>query len=368
MTAGFGISVAEVALEAWTECRPKGYVVEERRFPELLPAIFSHVPKGSFWQESEELEELFVPRSAADKPVFLQLLKAQGGKVHFLYFWKAFGEVARMGDTSFDDGLTSELETLRDRILRRLEEESQGRRWMGFGVHPFTSKLKTQALLGEVHRAAAMSESPKFWQAFAESLAEPQQADLSLEELTYVLLSLLRYAPVWEQQQAGPSPVGAGVPDTRASEALVVRLNIYDVSREESIQKLNRVLAHQYSPIKLGGVFHAGVEVNGLEWSFGFSPAETHPGVACVQPKRHPQHHFRQTVVLRETKVAAEDIAGIISDMIEEYPGNDYDLLRRNCCHFADDFCRRLGVGGIPGWVHRLARLGASIDNVMKLM
>mmetsp|Transcript_116693 Transcript_116693/g.341613 ORF Transcript_116693/g.341613 Transcript_116693/m.341613 type:complete len:365 (-) Transcript_116693:82-1176(-) len=364
MTCGFGISVAEVALEAWTECRPRGYVVEEGRLPDLLPAIFGHVPKGSFWQQSTDLSELFVPRSAGDKPVFLQLLKPQGGKVHFLYFWKAFGEVARMADSSFDDGLASELEMVRDRILRKLEEESQNRRWaMAFGAHPYAGRLKTQALNSEIHRAAAMSVCPKFWQAFTESLAESQKGDLNLEELTYVFLSLLRYAPVWEQQASK-----ASAPDAAATDGLTVRLHIYDVSREESIQKLNRVLAHQYSPVKLGGVFHAGVEVNGLEWSFGYSPAEAHPGVACVQPKKHPQHHFRQTVVLKETKMPPEDIAGIISNMIEEYPGYDYDLLRRNCCHFADDFCRRLGVGGIPGWVHRLARLGASIDNVMRIM
>ncbi|CAE7283269.1 unnamed protein product [Symbiodinium sp. CCMP2592] len=43
-------------------------------------------------------------------------------------------------------------------------------------------------------------------------------------------------------------------------------------------------------------------------------------------------------------------------------PTPDYDLLRRNCCHFADDFARRLGVGGIPGWVMRLAKVGAGVE------
>ena len=44
------------------------------------------------------------------------------------------------------------------------------------------------------------------------------------------------------------------------------------------------------------------------------------------------------------------------------YPGGDYDLLRRNCCHFADDFARRLGVGGIPSWIMRLAKIGAGVE------
>ena len=27
----------------------------------------------------------------------------------------------------------------------------------------------------------------------------------------------------------------------------------------------------------------------------------------------------------------------------QEYSAESYDLLRKNCCHFADDLCRRLG-------------------------
>merc|ERR1712226_984265 len=57
---------------------------------------------------------------------------------------------------------------------------------------------------------------------------------------------------------------------------------------------------------------------------------------------------------------------GIISCMVEEYPGDDYDLLRRNCCHFADDFCQRLGVGSIPGWIYRLARVGAGVATMLE--
>merc|ERR1719210_85353 len=80
----------------------------------------------------------------------------------------------------------------------------------------------------------------------------------------------------------------------------------------------------------------------------------------------HPTHRFRQTVRLRNSKFSGEDIAAMISELIEEYPGSDYDLLRRNCCHFADDFARRLGAGRIPRWVHRLARMGARVDGLMQ--
>merc|ERR1711972_908310 len=94
-----------------------------------------------------------------------------------------------------------------------------------------------------------------------------------------------------------------------------VKLHIYDVSQEESVQKINRILAHKQAPLKLGGVFHAGVEVNGLEWSFGYQPNDTKYGVSCVQPKTHPQHHYRQTVVLKRTQLSPERIANTISNL-----------------------------------------------------
>merc|ERR1711974_69412 len=128
------------------------------------------------------------------------------------------------------------------------------------------------------------------------------------------------------------------------------------------VQNLNWLLANQHAPVKLGGVFHAGVEVNGLEWSFGYSPKKT--GVTCTKPRTHAVHRYRQTVQLMPTALCPDQIAHLLSELIEDYPGDGYDLLRRNCCHFADDFCTRLGVGNIPGWVYRLARIGANVDMI----
>lgn len=54
----------------------------------------------------------------------------------------------------------------------------------------------------------------------------------------------------------------------------------------------------------------------------------------------------------------------MLGEFIEKYPGDDYDLFRRNCCHFADEFAVRLGVGHIPAWIHRFARIATTVDNV----
>jgi len=156
------------------------------------------------------------------------------------------------------------------------------------------------------------------------------------------------------------SPVASGAdesvrtPASTTQTGLPVYLHVYDITHEGKIEELNSLLAPRLSPLKLGGFFHAGIEVNGREWSFGYCTLGS--GVCGLEPRTHPSHHFRETISLPSTKLSEERIAGIIKAMSSEYQGCDYSLLRRNCIHFADDFCHRLGVGGMPLWVHRLAR------------
>ena len=60
-------------------------------------------------------------------------------------------------------------------------------------------------------------------------------------------------------------------------------------------------------PTNLGGAFHAGVEVGGLEWSFGLNTEYAlKSGVQCVLPQRDSQHNFRQTVPLEGLRVCRE--------------------------------------------------------------
>lgn len=393
--SGCASSVLEAALEAWADCRPDGYTLPENSIPLVLPAIACRVP-GS-WESpgtSDMVNELFTPTpaSGSSKPkpsVFERMLKAHHGRVHFLYFWSAFSKAARLlasydngtdrgQSMSCNDGLTLELETLRDSILRSLEAAA-----VSISSSPSQAKgselfMSAAQLMEVVKTTAAMSSSPEFWHAAEGILAENRtDSSLNMEELTVVIISWLRDAIAWEHRPA-PTPTVADETNSdataldssrsakKASEGMPVYLHIYDVSQEESVHNLNKWLASRYSPLKFGGVFHAGVEVNGLEWSYGMSLCETMPGISCVEPMTHPAHRYRQTVRLRSTKKSAEEIADLLTQVIEEYPGDDYDLLRRNCCHFADDFCRRLGAGRIPSWVHRLARVGARVDGALQ--
>eukprot|EP00252_Welwitschia_mirabilis_P022403 TRINITY_DN6052_c0_g1_i2.p1 TRINITY_DN6052_c0_g1~~TRINITY_DN6052_c0_g1_i2.p1 ORF type:complete len:246 (-),score=53.46 TRINITY_DN6052_c0_g1_i2:70-807(-) len=138
-----------------------------------------------------------------------------------------------------------------------------------------------------------------------------------------------------------------------------VVLHIYDVTNSASqrtnsaIVQLNKVMK---DAIGLGGIFHSAVQVYGEEWSFGFCESGT--GVFSCPPKRNPMYTYRESLVLGYTTQSADKVAQILRELSGEWPGYSYDLLAKNCNHFCDDFCERLGVQKLPAWVNRFANAG----------
>lgn len=133
-----------------------------------------------------------------------------------------------------------------------------------------------------------------------------------------------------------------------------VLVNVYEITASDVLEKINKVTATEKWLI--GGAFHVGVEVYGREWSYGWGKG---PGVACSMPRVHRKHRFRCTVPMERTPLSDGDVADIIGNLVEMWPGEEYDWLHRNCCTFANAFTEALGVGRIPAWIDRFAR-GAS--------
>jgi hypothetical protein len=42
-------------------------------------------------------------------------------------------------------------------------------------------------------------------------------------------------------------------------------------------------------------------------------------------------------------------IKQLVTQLKQEWQGDSYDLLARNCCHFCEDMAKRLSVQPIPG-------------------
>ncbi|OII72454.1 uncharacterized protein cubi_00449 [Cryptosporidium ubiquitum] len=142
----------------------------------------------------------------------------------------------------------------------------------------------------------------------------------------------------------------------------MVILNVYDLDAVSgSINRFTRAFEL--------GAFHAGIEVYGVEYCYG-ATNDGSSGVTVNLPRRHPIHIYRESVKMGRTNFSRGDIKRIISEMKPLWPGSDYNIFRRNCLTFADEFCMVLNVGKIPNYVKLLPELlcqaGDGLDKVTR--
>ncbi|GBG64126.1 hypothetical protein CBR_g40573 [Chara braunii] len=124
-----------------------------------------------------------------------------------------------------------------------------------------------------------------------------------------------------------------------------VYLNIYDLTP-----------ANNYFYWLGLGVYHSGVEAYGVEYAYGAHDLPT-SGVFEVEPKNTPGFIYRTSILIGTTELSTRQLRNFIDNCVDEYTGESYHLIIKNCNHFTDDICTRLTGKGIPGWVNRLARL-----------
>mmetsp|Transcript_27106 Transcript_27106/g.68203 ORF Transcript_27106/g.68203 Transcript_27106/m.68203 type:complete len:286 (-) Transcript_27106:388-1245(-) len=134
-----------------------------------------------------------------------------------------------------------------------------------------------------------------------------------------------------------------------------VTLNIYDVTNTTN-EQANAVIMRVNNVTRdfsMGGVFHGAVELNGKEWSFGY--CDDGSGVYACLPKLNPQYTYRESVPMGVTALTLPQVNAVLQELRLRWQGNTYDLLGRNCCHFCEEFCSKLGVGPVPAWLNRFA-------------
>lgn len=139
-----------------------------------------------------------------------------------------------------------------------------------------------------------------------------------------------------------------------------VTLHVYDVGRTGGVKATNGLLQAMGT-----GIYHAGVEIYGLEWSFAYRMFGH--GIFCSQPRKCFVHTYRQSIPLGYVKMSRRSVQDLLCDMTKEWHGESYSLLRKNCCHFCDEFVQRLGLEPIPKWVLNLAGAAASVEQVFAI-
>ncbi|CAE7774672.1 unnamed protein product [Symbiodinium microadriaticum] len=124
-----------------------------------------------------------------------------------------------------------------------------------------------------------------------------------------------------------------------------VVLNIYDVNAgtlqtydAEDVEKNGRV----YHCIG-NGFFHVGCQVGeGTEWAYAF--CEQGSGIFKSSPKENPMKKRSRISVGISSFTSEEEIKSKIESLMGQYRGDQYDLLHRNCCNFAESLCRVLEI------------------------
>lgn len=97
--------------------------------------------------------------------------------------------------------------------------------------------------------------------------------------------------------------------------------------------------------------------VHGVEYAFGAHDHAT-TGIFEVEPKKCPGFVFRKSILIGRTDLGSKEVRAFMEKLAEDYSGNTYHLITKNCNHFCNDVCLRLTERPIPRWVNRLARLG----------
>ncbi|CAJ1381585.1 unnamed protein product [Effrenium voratum] len=133
----------------------------------------------------------------------------------------------------------------------------------------------------------------------------------------------------------------------RVEQGEAVWLHVYDLTDNFHVPVLNSALRTAHC-----GLFHAGVEVFGREFSFG---AGRSSGVYSCAPKGHTGHPYRESLLLGFTTMSKQEVKQLLREMKQEWRGSSYRLLSRNCVHFCSALGLRLGVVEVPSWVFGMA-------------
>eukprot|EP01041_Mallomonas_annulata_P009303 gene9303-19310_t len=130
------------------------------------------------------------------------------------------------------------------------------------------------------------------------------------------------------------------------NKGFAVILNVYDLN------DVNQYLYHWGL-----GVYHSGVEVCGVEYTFGGGG-----GIFYTEPKNAPGAKHRESIPMGTFNGTTRDLESIVNDLRGDFDGSAYNILTKNCNHFADALVLKLLKKPVPAYINRLAFYGSSVS------
>jgi len=221
--------------------------------------------------------------------------------------------------------------------------------------------LKREAIAQSfAHAMDAMKEFP-----LKLSFTAPKPAVMASKGLAD-LMPILMTAPHGSAPIFDSSTNANDFLDTRQFPDNTVFVNIYNLGSDGLGGMINKI-STMNDVAMVGGVFHAGIEVYGNEWTFGKTIEEV-SGVWRTLPRMEMGHQYRATVPLGSTPLANVQVWELMRRLGKEWLGTSYDLLRRNCLSFSNTLCDELGVRRIPRWVDRAPRAASAVMDTTAIL
>lgn len=152
-------------------------------------------------------------------------------------------------------------------------------------------------------------------------------------------------------------PAGSKRKDLKDVSATKVTLHVYSVSTAAIVETEGKDCGETGKV----GAFHGALEVHGKEWSFGFS--ERGSGVFCCNPREAEARKYLHSLQMGSTFLSKARVLATIGRLAKQWQGKDYDLRRRNCCHFANALLAELGLSPLPRHFFSLAGTEASMSD-----
>lgn len=138
------------------------------------------------------------------------------------------------------------------------------------------------------------------------------------------------------------------------SDGISLWLHVYDLN--ETTGYLNNYGLKNASL----GLFHAGVEVWGQEYFFGWGETEF-SGIRCNRPRHHGIHSYRESIFMGKCPLDERGIDDALDEVFQNWPESSYHPIHNNCTTFAEEFLHQLKAPEpFPEWVHGAAAVGRS--------
>ncbi|KAI6186706.1 Desumoylating isopeptidase 2 [Aphelenchoides besseyi] len=132
-----------------------------------------------------------------------------------------------------------------------------------------------------------------------------------------------------------------------------VRVNVYDM-----------YWLNDYASTLGFGIYHSGVEVYGVEYAYG-GHQFPFSGIFSNDPQDVEElgenFKFKQSIYLGETALSKKAVENLVKSFGDDFRGDRYHLITKNCNHFTTDFVRELTGLVVPGWINRLASVSSSV-------